>query len=314
MPAADSRSLLPRPAAVGLLALLTACSTNTTKSTEVSCAGGASPTDWHADADGDGYGDPTSTTLACVVPSGYVEDDEDCDDTDAASYPDAEEVCDGADNDCDGDVDNDWLEEDMDSVTPSSISINGDGYHAFFGTDGYVHLSDAANTYESSTVFMKETVPADNLAIEAEAYFGNTTSGADGIAIAITDGIDYTHVSGSGDAFGLDGLGGYAVVFDTYQNVGDPSGNFVSIVQLGTYPYTVLATDTTIPTLEDNATHYLEVFVTTGGVVEVWIDSTLYLTHTITGYYLTEALIGFGGGTGGVANYQNVDELSIGCP
>jgi hypothetical protein len=39
---------------------------------------------FHADADGDGYGDSSAARDACVQPSGYVYDARDCDDTDAS--------------------------------------------------------------------------------------------------------------------------------------------------------------------------------------------------------------------------------------
>jgi hypothetical protein len=60
---------------------------------------------WYQDADLDGFGDADFTTLSCEVPSGYAENDEDCDDGEFAVNPDAEEVCDGLDNDCDGTAD-----------------------------------------------------------------------------------------------------------------------------------------------------------------------------------------------------------------
>jgi hypothetical protein len=62
---------------------------------------------YYLDADGDGYGDPDNTLADwCeIVPSGYSSNDQDCDDADGASYPGAAEVCDDADNNCDGDVD-----------------------------------------------------------------------------------------------------------------------------------------------------------------------------------------------------------------
>ena len=62
---------------------------------------------WYADADSDGYGDSASTDLDCYQPTGYVADATDCDDTDANTYPGASEYCDGHDDDCDGDVDED---------------------------------------------------------------------------------------------------------------------------------------------------------------------------------------------------------------
>jgi len=75
---------------------------------------------WYADSDGDSYGDATSTTAACAMPSGYVADDTDCDDGDGAISPAAEEICDSFDNDCDGDTDED-------GVCDAEIDSDGDG-------------------------------------------------------------------------------------------------------------------------------------------------------------------------------------------
>ena len=59
-------------------------------------------TEWFVDADGDGFGDPTTARLGCVA-SGEVADDTDCDDTDPDVHPEATESCgDGVDQDCDG--------------------------------------------------------------------------------------------------------------------------------------------------------------------------------------------------------------------
>ncbi|HWR96786.1 MAG TPA: putative metal-binding motif-containing protein, partial [Candidatus Methanoperedens sp.] len=61
-----------------------------------------SPT-WYRDADGDGYGTPDETRLACAIPAGFSGSDADCDDTRRWSHPGAPEICeDGSDNDCDG--------------------------------------------------------------------------------------------------------------------------------------------------------------------------------------------------------------------
>ena len=56
------------------------------------------------DDDGDGYGD--EEVVACgSQPPGTVSTAGDCDDTDATIHPGAQELCDGKDNDCDGEVD-----------------------------------------------------------------------------------------------------------------------------------------------------------------------------------------------------------------
>ncbi len=57
---------------------------------------------WYMDYDGDGYGDPDFVTTSCSQRAHEVSNDDDCDDLNESINPDGIEVCDGADNDCDG--------------------------------------------------------------------------------------------------------------------------------------------------------------------------------------------------------------------
>jgi alpha-tubulin suppressor-like RCC1 family protein len=61
---------------------------------------------FYPDADGDLFGDGTATPLrACTAPAGYVENAGDCDDTRASRSPSTSEICDGVDNNCNGQID-----------------------------------------------------------------------------------------------------------------------------------------------------------------------------------------------------------------
>ena len=69
---------------------------------------------WYHDADGDGFGDPNSSILSCETSTGYVANNLDCNDQNRFIHPmkindplpGGVEICDGLDNDCDGQVDN----------------------------------------------------------------------------------------------------------------------------------------------------------------------------------------------------------------
>jgi hypothetical protein len=62
-------------------------------------------TTYYLDDDGDSYGDPNTTQVACSAPTDYVSNSDDCDDTDSSINPDGSESCNRKDDDCDGDTD-----------------------------------------------------------------------------------------------------------------------------------------------------------------------------------------------------------------
>jgi hypothetical protein len=90
---------------------------------------------WFLDTDSDGYGDANNTTIACTMPSGATNNNEDCDDDNINIYPNASETCNGSDDNCDGNID-------------ESTSIDASLWYADTDNDGF---GDANNTQNSCT-------------------------------------------------------------------------------------------------------------------------------------------------------------------
>ncbi|MBL8615925.1 MAG: hypothetical protein JNM72_09990 [Deltaproteobacteria bacterium] len=89
---------------------------------------------YYRDADGDTYGVSTTTTTACSAPSGYASRSADCDDARATVYPTAAELCDGLDNDCDGNTDDGVLGRSSSCPAESCEAIATDDPAATSGT------------------------------------------------------------------------------------------------------------------------------------------------------------------------------------
>lgn len=93
---------------------------------------------WYADADADGFGNPTVSTQTCTQPLGYVANNTDCDDNNFAVNPNATEIYDNIDNNCDGNTDEGftlvtyYFDNDGDgfggSTSTSSTSNPGSGW------------------------------------------------------------------------------------------------------------------------------------------------------------------------------------------
>jgi len=81
---------------------------------------------WYVDRDGDGHGDPNSTVSACQD-EGFLEDNTDCDDGNSTVHPNALEICDQIDNNCDGLIDDADPNLDPGATTRWFIDADGDG-------------------------------------------------------------------------------------------------------------------------------------------------------------------------------------------
>ncbi|GMV38865.1 MAG: hypothetical protein AMXMBFR64_05810 [Myxococcales bacterium] len=76
------------------------------------------------DKDGDGFGSNTETVCLCTFGPGVSLTKGDCDDNDANVKPGVPDECDGVDNNCDGQVD----EENAGECVPYYLDQDGDGY------------------------------------------------------------------------------------------------------------------------------------------------------------------------------------------
>jgi hypothetical protein len=117
---------------------------------------------WFADSDGDGFGDAASSSSSCAQPEGTSSDSTDCDDSEASVYPEAEELCDDLDNDCDMEIDEDASTYYADS--------DGDGYGdpdapaaLCEAEDGYVADSSDCDDSDASSYPGAEEVEDDSI-------------------------------------------------------------------------------------------------------------------------------------------------------
>jgi large repetitive protein len=104
---------------------------------------------FYSDVDGDGYGDPDTEVSACEQPSGHTRDAGDCDDGSAEVNPEALEICNGMDDDCDGDTDDEDESLDPGSVILFAADADGDTWlsatdyiGACTAPEGYFDASD----------------------------------------------------------------------------------------------------------------------------------------------------------------------------
>ena len=136
---------------------------------------------WYADTDGDGYGDPDSSTTGCDQPTGYVSDDQDCDDSDAAVHPDATEICNEVDDDCDGDSDD--ADSGLETSTASTWYADSDG-------DGYGDAAATTMACEQPSGTVDDATDCDDGEVAVNPGASEVCNGVDDDCDGATDDAD----------------------------------------------------------------------------------------------------------------------------
>jgi len=159
-----------------------------------------------ADSDGDGFGDPTQSTLACGPTTGWVTDATDCDDQRAEVSPEGVEVCDpeARDEDCDG-----IMDDDDDSVDAASLIE----FFADADADGFGDAFNPAFSCSAPDGFVSDPTDCDDLRADIHPAATelcdalDTDEDCDGLADDADDTVDSTTASTwyadlDGDGFG----------------------------------------------------------------------------------------------------------------
>jgi hypothetical protein len=106
---------------------------------------------WYKDEDGDGHGNVDIVTYACTAPSGYVGDDDDCNDDDDTISPSSPEICDDKDNNCDK-----LFDEDDPSLTDAL------SWYADSDDDSFGDLDDSVDACSQPSGYVSDSTDCDD--------------------------------------------------------------------------------------------------------------------------------------------------------
>jgi len=160
----------------------------------------------YADTDGDGYGDPSAPfDIVGSCPAGFVSDNTDCDDTDINVNPGATEICNGVDDNCDGNID--------EGVTNT--------YYQDFDGDGFGDFGAPTEACSQPPGFVLDNTDCDDTDI-------NVNPGATEICNGIDDNCDGNIDEGVLTQYYTDADGdGFGDPFAPIQSCSPPPAGFV---------------------------------------------------------------------------------------
>ncbi|MES2642228.1 MAG: MopE-related protein [Myxococcota bacterium] len=148
----------------------------------------------HADTDADGFGDPYKVEQFCDIPSGWVRNDDDCDDAADWIHPDASEVCDGVDDDCDG-------------LSDENSAIDASTWYADDDDDNHGDLDSTRAACERPPGFVASSDDCDDTSVDVYPGAPERCDGEDDNCDGTTDEDDAVDVLTWYADVDLDGYG-----------------------------------------------------------------------------------------------------------
>ena len=136
---------------------------------------------FYADSDSDGYGNILIDSVSCLPPTGFVTNDDDCNDTLNAVHPGAAEICNGMDDNCNGQIDEGCPVNLYVRVFLEGFYIGGDSMMAVVDPVNYPNLSD------SITIELHDAASPHGLAYSVTSVMDKYGIGKYSFPVAVLD-------------------------------------------------------------------------------------------------------------------------------
>lgn len=235
---------------------------------------------------------------------GFTPENGDCNDDDASIRPDAVEVCDGVDQNCDG-SERLFLEP-FEPFDPRVWSLYGD---ASAGIDEVLLTENLRN--QTGSVFYNQLLDLDSFTLDFEFWIEGGTSG-NGLTVVFLDPDTSSFLGAGGGGNGVLGLPGWGVEFDTNRDTdydGDVSSDHIAVVRTddlsvaGVYPRANSRTNPMIGQIRVDR-----------GKVQVYLNSVNVLTVTPSFDLPPQGWLGVAAATGTDTDYHHLLQMSYWCP